>query len=121
MSPSLKRCAIPLLRWTIAAVVILESARFVLSASAGHFLARMGLPVWVRPSLGISEMIAAILFLVPKTMAAGGYLLLVVFGLAALVHVLHGQFGIEGLMVYAAAVFVCVTQSDGRTAEAPNE
>jgi len=55
--------------------------------------------------------------LVPVTTLIGGYALLVVFGMAALVHLLHGQFGVEGLVLYAVAVLVCITYRKIWTAE----
>jgi hypothetical protein len=121
MNSNLTRVSIPLLRWTLGLVVMLESCEFVFSTSAAHFLAKAGLPFWIRPVLGGSEIIAAVLFLVPFTATIGGYLLLVVFGLAALVHLLHGQYGVEGLVVYAVAVLVCLTHTENRTPEAGHE
>lgn len=117
MNAYLTRYPIPLLRWTLGLVVILESCRFVFSGSAAHFLAKAGLPGWIRPVLGGAEIVAAILFLVPVTSVIGGYALLVIFGMAALVHLLHGQFGVEGLVLYAVAVLVCITYRKTWTAE----
>jgi uncharacterized membrane protein YphA (DoxX/SURF4 family) len=99
-------------------VVALESCQFVFSASSAHSVAKAGLPAWIRPILGGSEIIAAILFLVPFTTLLGSYLLLVIFGLAALVHLLHGQYSVEGLVLYAAAVIVCMAHPQNRKAEA---
>ena len=117
MNAYLTKCSIPLLRWTLGFVVILESCRFIFSGSAAHFLAKAGLPWWIRPVLGGAEIVAAILFLVPVTSLKGAYALLVVFGMAALVHLLHGQFGVEGLVLYAVAVLVCITYRKTWTAE----
>jgi uncharacterized membrane protein YphA (DoxX/SURF4 family) len=121
MNAQITRLSIPLLRWTLALVVILESAQFIVSPSAAHFLANAGLPAWIRPVLGGTEIIAAILFLVPITTVVGSYLLLVIFGLAALIHILHGQYGIEVLVLYAVAVLVCMAYTQNRTAEANHE
>jgi hypothetical protein len=118
MNAYLTRYSIPLLRWTLGLVVILESCRFVFSESAAHFLAKAGLPAWIRPVLGGAELVAAILFLVPVTSLIGGYALLVIFGMAALVHFLHGQFSVEGLVLYAVAVLVCIAYRKTRTGEA---
>jgi hypothetical protein len=116
MNANLTRISIPLLRWTLGLVVMLESFEFISSTSAAHFLAQAGWPAWLRPVLGGSEIIAAVLFLVPSTAAVGGYLLLAIFGLAALLHILHGQYGVEGLLVYAVAVFVSMAPTKNRTA-----
>jgi DoxX-like family len=117
MKALLTRSTIPLLRWTLGLVVILESCQFVFSTSDAHFFAKTGLPSWLRPALGGAEIVAAVLFLVPLTALIGSYLLLVIFGLAALVHVLHGQLNVGGLVVYAVAVLVCMAYRENRTAE----
>jgi hypothetical protein len=109
MNSTLAKNSVPLLRWVLGLVVIVESVRFAFSASAAHFLQKVGLPAWIPAVLGSSEAIAALLFLLPFTALAGSYLLLVVFLLAALLHFLHGQFDVGGLLVYAAAVIVCMT------------
>jgi DoxX-like protein len=121
MNANLAKVSLPLLRWTLSLVVTLESCQFVFSTSAAHFLASAGLPSWIRPVLGGSEIIAAILFLVPITTMIGGYLLLFIFGLAVLVHVLHGRYEVGGLVVYAAAVLVCMAHKENRTPEAGHE
>jgi len=111
---TLARIAVPLLRWILGLVIIEEACRFAFSSSAAHFFLKTGLPAWLRPALGIAEAVAALLFLVPVTTLAGGYALLAVFTLAAVIHVLHGQFEIGGLVVYAAAVLVCITRNAKR-------
>lgn len=121
MNARLTNFSTPLLRWTLGLVVILQSGEFLSSASAAHFLAKAGLPAWLRPVLGGSEIIAAVLFLVPFTTRFGGYLLLVIFGLAALLHILHGHYGVEGLLVYAVATLVCISHTENKTPEACHE
>ena len=121
MNARLMNFSTPLLRWTLGLVVILESGEFLFSASATHFLAKTGLPAWLRPVLGGSEIIAAVFFLVPFTTRFGGYLLLVIFGLAALLHILHGQYGVEGLLVYAVAAIVSISHAENKTPEARHE
>jgi uncharacterized membrane protein YphA (DoxX/SURF4 family) len=108
MNIKLSNVSIPLLRWTLGLVVFLESAEFILSNSVAHFLAKAGLPSWIQPVLGGSEILAAVLFLLPFTAKIGSYLLLIIFALATLLHILHGQFNVGGLVVYAAAVLVCL-------------
>lgn len=118
MNERLANCSIPLLRWTLGSVVVLESFLFVFSASAAHFLAKAGLPSWIQPVLGGAEILAAVLFVVPATVAIGGYFLLVIFAFAILLHVLHGQYQVGELFVYAAAVIVCMAYPQNRKAEA---
>lgn len=121
MNARLTKFSIPVLRWTLGLVVLLESCQFIFSTSAAHFLAKAGWPLWIRPVLGGAEIIAAVLFLVPVTTVIGSYLLLVIFGLAALVHILHGQYEVGGLVVYAAAVLVWVAHATHGTSEAGHE
>jgi hypothetical protein len=54
--------------------------------------------------LAIAEAIGAVLFLLPWTLRVGGWILIGVFLVAALAHVVHGQFGGVGTLAYAAAV-----------------
>ena len=98
--------AVTLLRRVLGVVVLAESAAFAFSAGAAHAFARTGLPAWVRPALGGAEMLAVLLFLVPPTAITGGYLLIAIFGLAAIVHLLHGWYDVGALLVYAAAAWV---------------
>ena len=66
----------------------------------------------VRIVLSAAEILAALLFLIPPREKIGGYLLLVIFALAIVIHALHSDFdGIEILFVYAAAVFACLAVS----------
>ncbi len=101
MNEQILKSAIPILRWTVGLVVLYESCRFVLSHGSIHG----GLPLIIRPVLGGAEVLAAILFLVPFTRKAGGYLLLLIFATAVTVHALHGDYEVGALLVYAAAVF----------------
>lgn len=108
MNTGSKRRYGSVLQWTLGVVVIAESLRFAFSASGAHFLLKTGLPAWVGPTLGVTEALAALLFLLPFSRALGGYLLLVIFALAAVIHLLHGQYDVGGLVVYAAAVLACL-------------
>src|SRR5580704_5616264 len=121
MIARLAKPSIPLLRWTLGLVVLLESFALFFFNSAAHFLAKTGLPSWIRPALGGAEIVTAVLFLVPFTTVIGSYLLLVVFGFAALVHLLHGQYEVGGLAVYAVAVLVCMAHAENKTQEAGHE
>jgi DoxX-like family len=105
--------ALPGLRWAVGLVVVWESCAFVCGSAARAF-AHTGLPHWMRPALGSAEALAAVLFLVPGTTLAGGYALLGIFVLAAAIHVLHGWYDVGGLVVYFAAVLVCVVEREGK-------
>jgi hypothetical protein len=60
--------------------------------------------------LGVVELSAAILFLIPTTMRLGGITLIVVFAVAAIFHVLHDEYSIGYLAVYSAAAFAVVSK-----------
>lgn len=107
-----QQIATRVLRWTVGLVVLWESYQFGFSGAATHHLQRMGLPPWIAPALGGTEIVVAILFLLPRLGRIGGYSLLVVFAVAATLHLLHGQFGIGPLLVYGAAVFACMPEND---------
>ena len=108
MNAQLKKLALPLLQWSVGLVVLAESLRFALGPEASRHFAGTGMPAWVRPALAWPEIAAALLFLIPITAVAGGYFLLVVFAVAAVLHLLHGQYDIGILAVYATAVLVVI-------------
>jgi hypothetical protein len=100
--------AVCVLYCSVGLVVLIESCLFVFSASRAHAFAKSGMPQLIRPVLGGAEIIAALLFLIPPARMIGGYALLVIFTLAALIHILHGQTDVGGLVVYAAAVYTVI-------------
>jgi hypothetical protein len=109
------------LQWVVGLVLIIQSLRFALEESAARHFAQTGMPLWMRPALAWTEIAAAILFLVPLTMALGGYLLLVIFFIAGLLHILHGEFDIGVLLVYAMAVLVSMAYRRGGELEAAHD
>jgi len=110
MSEARNKFAMAGLKWTLGLVVLVESLQLAL-AHEGYFFAQNALLHHVRPVIAWSEAVAAVLFLVPYATRAGAWLLLAIFGLAGLIHVLHGQMEVGGLLVYAMAVIV-VMQSE---------
>ena len=121
MSPRLEKFSVPALRWTLGLVVLWESVHFVLSPSSVQHLSKGGLPQWIRPALGGSEIIAVLLFLLPPASLVGGYLLLLIFAVAAALHLLHGDADVGGLIVYCAAVLVCISHRNERRVESSRE
>ena|ERR1700685_2489012 len=111
MNINRQRLAMTTLRWTLGLVVLWQSIQFVLSAAAHRQVQHMGLPAWIAPALGIFEILAAVLFLTPPLGRVGGYCLLATFAVASAIHMLHGDSGISALLVYGAAVFVCMVPS----------
>lgn len=106
---SVQAASLTLLRWVLGLVVIWQSIQFIVSANSAHVGSGMGLPHLTIPLLGGAEIFAAVLFLIPTFSRLGGYLLLFVFAFAITLHVLHRQFGVAPLLVYAAAAFVCAS------------
>lgn len=99
------RRALTVLQWALGLVILAESARFALSSEAAHAFAKTGLPSFVRFVLGWAETAAAALFLIPRAIVVGGWFLITVLALAAVIHVLHGWFDVGALVVYAAATW----------------
>ena len=90
--------------WTLGVLLVVYSVQ-----TAWHALAagRDGIDVHVA-ILASVEAIAGLLFLVPKTMRAGGACLLAVFAVALVLHGRKGEFASQ-LLLYAVAVsFVMV-------------
>ena len=108
MNQPLKRPAMAFLRWSVGLVVLWQSYQtFHMAYTKGHAPGHAGALTGVRLVLSGSEIVAAILFLAPSSTALGGYLLLLIFGLALALHTLHGDIaGLAVLIVYGAAVLV---------------
>jgi hypothetical protein len=120
MSPWIEKHSILVLRWTLGFVVLWQSVHFVLSPSSAEHLAKAGMPQWIRPALGGSEIVAVLLFLAPAVDLAGAYLLLLIFAIAVALHVLHGDFDVGGLLLNCAAVLVCMSHRTRKKVETPN-
>ena len=91
------------LRIVLALVIGWYSLALVVAQFRGHTHHALVL-------LGIAELVSAILFLIPRTIWLGGVMLIVVFTLAALFHLLHGEYSsIGNLAVYAAAAWAVVS------------
>ncbi len=60
--------------------------------------------------LALAELVAAILFLLPKTMRLGGIALIVVFVIAAAFHILHGEYNVWYLAIYGAAALAVISE-----------
>ncbi len=58
--------------------------------------------------LALAELSAAILFLIPATVRLGGFALIAVFAVAALFHLLHGDYDVGFLVVDGAAALAVV-------------
>jgi hypothetical protein len=97
------------LQWSLGLVLIYEGSRLLFYSGAAHSFEKTHLPQWFRVAIGSVELLGAILFLIPPVVVAGGRLLLVTFGVAAIVHILHGQLDVGYLVIYAMAVLTVMT------------
>jgi uncharacterized membrane protein YphA (DoxX/SURF4 family) len=104
MSPLRTKLALTVLQWTLGVVVLIEAVLFVMP-SAAHQFAGTHMPGFIRLVLGFGEIIGCILLLIPKTTSRGAWLLVAVFIMAILIHLLHGQYNVGNVVIYAAAAF----------------
>jgi hypothetical protein len=97
------------LHWSLGVVVFVEAAMLAFSghARAAH---QLGVPGVILLALALAEMVAAALFLIPRTVVTGGVALIVILALAMLIHILHGQTNVGSLVVYTAAVWAVVQE-----------
>jgi uncharacterized membrane protein YphA (DoxX/SURF4 family) len=98
------KIGLTVLQWSLGVVILIEAVMFVLP-SAAHEFARTHIPGFVRIVLGWGEIAGCVLLLIPKTTKGGAWLLLAVFVMAILVHLLHGQYRVGYIVIYAAAAF----------------
>lgn len=107
--------AFRLLWWTAGILLFVYSVRTVVDQLSAHEAG----PHAHIALLGAAEAIAALLFLLPRTMRAGGIALLVIFLIAFVLHAVRGEFASQ-LLLYAAVVGFVVVHGlppiGGRTA-----
>jgi hypothetical protein len=58
--------------------------------------------------VGCAELLATILFLIPKTMRCGGIALIMIMVYAMIFHVLHREYDVSYLAIYIAGVLAVV-------------
>src|SRR5262249_52397141 len=95
--------SITLLRVALGIVVLIQAVQALLPtgmAPHGALIAR------ILPVLAGVEILGALLIMVPRTASLGARILLPVFGVAIVLHVLHSQWNVGGLLVYAACAWV---------------
>jgi hypothetical protein len=112
MSNHRGRSALLVLQWVLGLLILAMAAVFAFSPASAHTFAKTGLPDFIRLTLARGEMVAAILFLIPRTLRAGGWLLIGVLALAIVLHLLHGWWNVGELVVYCAATWAVMA---GRT------
>jgi hypothetical protein len=102
-----KNTAIFVLRWVVALISGFGALRLFIALShhgVGH------LPTNVLRLICVAEIVAAVFFLIPRTIKMGGVGLLVVYAVAATVHLLHGEYNISNLVLLGAAVAVVLAE-----------
>lgn len=104
--------ALAALQWTLGVVILVEAVLFVLPASS-HDFAKTHLPNVLRLVLGWGEIVGCILLLIPRTAVRGAQLLIIVFALAALIHLLHGMGNVGNLLIYIAAAATLIAGKVG--------
>jgi uncharacterized membrane protein YphA (DoxX/SURF4 family) len=104
-----QKLAIAALRWVLGVVLAGQAAVLLFHEPAINSFARTGLPPAVRLVLAWSEIVAALLFLIPATLRMGAWCLLAILAGAILIHLTIGSLGIGGLVVDGVAVVVVLT------------
>jgi hypothetical protein len=112
MTEQRMKTALTGLQWTLGLVILIEAVLFVMP-SAGHDFAKTHMPDIVRQMLGWGEIIGAVLLLIPRTAVRGGWLLVLIFVLAIVVHVLHGMYNVGNLVIYSAAAWTVIAGREG--------
>jgi len=100
--------ALRILQWTVALACAIGGALLLLNLSHGR---APHLPIAILEILAVTEIVAAVLFLIPPTMRFGGWLLFAVLLAAIFVHLVHRQYEVENLVVYAAAVAAVLSRN----------
>src|SRR5512142_1105755 len=95
------------LRWSLALALGIGACVFVLSIARG---AHVGVHAPVALGMGVAELLAAALLVVPRTRQLGGALLLATLVVAAVLHLLMGQAPPVAFLVYAAALWVVIRE-----------
>ena len=112
MTSDRSRSGLLVLQWALGFVILAEAAGFAFSPASARVSAKTGLPDFSRLALVCGEIGAAILFLIPRTIIVGAWLLIAVLVCAAILHTLHGWWDVGALVVYAAATWAVMA---GRT------
>ena len=90
------------LRWTLGVVILIEAILFLLP-NAAHVFHSTHMPNFIRLLLGRGEILRSALMLIPRTSVRGAWVLVATFGLAIVIHLLHGMNEVGNLAIYTAA------------------
>ena len=108
MSDHRARMGLLALQWVLGLVILVQAAVFAFSPASARAFAKTGLPNIVRLALAWTEMAAAILFLIPRTIIVGGWSLIVALAGAAVLHLLHGWLDVGALLIYGVAAWAVI-------------
>jgi DoxX-like protein len=111
MNEQRMKTALTGLQWTLGIVILIEAILFVMP-SAGHGFAQTHMPDALRFVLGGGEIIGCVLLLIPRTAVRGAWILTAVFGLAILIHLLHGMYNVSDLLIYLAAAWTLAVANE---------
>ncbi len=92
---------------TLTAVIFIESTYTLWDALAAHKFGRLSLHAALVSG---GELIGAVLFIIPKTLQAGGVILLIIFAVVLTVHGVRAELPI---LVYAAGVVFIMVHGSG--------
>jgi uncharacterized membrane protein YphA (DoxX/SURF4 family) len=92
-----------ILQYTLAIVILIEAVLFVMPSAGHDFVRSTHMPALIRLILGWGEIVGCIFLLIPKTALRAAWFLFAVFVFAILIHLLHGQYNVGNVVVYAAA------------------
>jgi uncharacterized membrane protein YphA (DoxX/SURF4 family) len=110
MNRSRQDLAITILQWVMGVIVFVESCLTfrgaLLDLHAAEHIHHLEL---ARLFISGCEAIAAVLFLIPGTLRVGGWILIVIFAWAILLHSWHGYVHELPLVIYGAGVFAVMT------------
>ena len=84
--------------WALTAVLGIEFcvaglAKFVPSSAWPRMFLQWGFPPWVRPVIGVTEVVCGVALFVPRARRPACAVLLCIMAGAAVTHLVHGELG----------------------------
>jgi hypothetical protein len=113
MIPMPLRRWITALRIVMALVIVWLSIPTAFPRDPAELARHLGLGVVLRLLAG-AEILGALLLLVPRLVRVGAWTLIAVFVVAIAVHLLHGQFHVGPLIIYAMSTAVILAAERAR-------
>ena len=104
------------LHWALGGVLLVQAALLAFHPAAPRQFSASGYPDWVRLALAGSEIVAAALFLWPRTVRLGGWALALVLVAAAGLHVGRGEAPPARFLIYILAINAILAHYSGQRA-----